>query len=285
MPLDYSLIKNWQFAPIGQTYSVYDCIRYALGVGFGYDPTDEKQLRYVFEKNQLVPPTMACILGHPGPWMFDKKAGLDWVKIVHGEHDLRLFKPLVPSGEVYSENKVLTVVDKGKGKGALIVTKRDLYDRSSGELLASQWQNAFARGDGGFGSGDPPPEPLPSIPEGKPDAVCDLPTYPNQALLYRLCSDLNPLHADPVIAARAGFPRPILHGLATYGLGCHAVLRTFCDYDQSLLKRYAVRFTAPVFPGETVQTEMWRRGSVVHFRSSIVERNVVVLDHGIAELH
>ena len=120
-------------------------------------------------------------------------------------------------------------------------------------------------------------------PDDTPELSCDLPTLRQSALLYRLCADMNPLHADPDVAQAAGFPKPILHGLCTYGVACHAILKSICDYDPSRLKSLSLRFSAPVFPGETIRTEMWRRGSKVLFRSRAVERDVIVLNNGVAE--
>jgi acyl dehydratase len=123
------------------------------------------------------------------------------------------------------------------------------------------------------------------VPDGAPELVCDLPTLKQQALLYRLSGgDMNPLHADPAAARAAGFPAPILHGLATFGVAGHAVLKTFCDYDPALLRGLQVRFSAPVYPGETIRFEFWRDGAEVAFRARVADRNAVVLDHGRAEL-
>ena len=122
------------------------------------------------------------------------------------------------------------------------------------------------------------------MPDGAPDASCDLPTLPQAALIYRLCADNNPLHADPAVAKAAGFPRPILHGLCSYGVAGHAILRTFCGYDTAKLTGLSLRFSAPVFPGETIRTEMWNRGASILFRSRVLERNLVVLNNGVATI-
>ncbi len=145
-------------------------------------------------------------------------------------------------------------------------------------------QTTFCRGDGGFGG--PPREQLPvhPIPERAPDLVCDLPTRPETALIYRLSADPNPLHAEPAVAKAAGFPRPILHGLATYGVAGHAILKSLCGYDPARLTSIAGRFSAPVFPGETIRTELWRDGTVVSFRARVVERDVVAINNGRAEI-
>jgi len=151
-------------------------------------------------------------------------------------------------------------------------------------LVATVTQTTFCRGDGGFGG--PPretPKPHP-IPERAPDLTCDLATRPEAALLYRLSGDPNPLHVDPETAKKAGFPRPILHGLATFGVAGHALLKTLCGYDPSKLTSMAGRFSAPVFPGETIRTAIWRDGNVISFRAHAVERDVVAINNGRAEV-
>jgi acyl dehydratase len=178
--------------------------------------------------------------------------------------------------------RVAAVVDKGAGKGAVIYVESTLSDDASGEPIARLWSATFARADGGFGGSSESPRTPHRLPEGgrAPDAVCDLPTFANQALLYRLNGDLNPLHSDPATAKRAGFERPILHGLCTYGLTAHAVLRSFCGYDPARLRGFDLRFSAPVIPGETVSVEMWRDGEVVSFRAFVRARNAKVVDNG-----
>jgi acyl dehydratase len=203
---------------------------------------------------------------------------------VHGEHDLVLHKPLPPCGAVKSTTHVTEVIDKGPGKGALVISERKLSDKATGQLYATIVQTTFCRGDGGFGGPKrPTPEPH-ALPGRAPDAVCDLVTRPEMALLYRWNADMNPLHADPAIAKAAGFPRPILHGLATFGVSGHAILKIMCGYDPNRFKSMAVRFSAPVFPGETIRTEMWKDGPIVSFRARVVERDVVVLNNGRTEI-
>jgi acyl dehydratase len=230
-------------------------------------------------------PTMPVVLGYPGFWMKDPASGIDWVKIVHGEQALRLHRPIPAAGTVIGRTRVKAVVDKGRDKGALVILERSIVDKASGVLLATLDHTTFCRGDGGFGKGDAAPPPPPAVPEGTPDASCDLPTLPQAALIYRLCADPNPLHAEPAVAKAAGFSRPILHGLCTYGVAGHAILRTFCNYEPEKLSGLSVRFSAPVYPGETIRTEMWRRGGTILFRSRAIERDVVVLNNGVATIN
>ena len=284
MPIDYDKIKNWQFPEIEQTYTAKDSMLYALGVGYGHDPMDEAQLQFVYEKNLRVAPTMPVVMGHPGFWMMNPAAGIDWVKLVHGEQALRIHRAIPVSGTVIGRTRVKAIVDKGKDKGALVYQERSIVEKSSGAVLATLDHVTFCRADGGGGKSDPAPPPPPAVPEGTPDAVCDLPTLPQAALIYRLCADPNPLHAEPAVAKAAGFPRPILHGLCTYGVAGHAVLKTYCGYDPGKLTALSVRFSSPVFPGETIRTEMWRKNDTVLFRSRVLGRDVVVLNNCVATI-
>ena len=293
MTLDYQRLRSWPFGVIEHAYTEKDTILYALGVGLGMDPLDERQLRFVCEENLVAMPTQAVVLGFPGFWAKHPDSTIDWVRLLLGAHSLRIHRPLQPRGVVIAHNAVTRVIDKGAGKGALVVTERQLLEKGSGELLATLEQLSFCRGDGGYSApgvahpagqpSDPPLPDPPAVPDGAPDLICDLATRPEAALLYRLSGDLNPLHADPQIAAAAGFPRPILHGLATYGVACHAILRSCCDYRPERLTALSARFASPVYPGETIRTEIWHREGHALFRARVVERDVVVLGSGRAE--
>lgn len=284
MPIDYERLLNRHFPELEQTYTEKDSILYALGVGLGADPTDERQLPFVYEDGQQALPTMGVVLAYPGFWLKQPDTGVDWVKVLHGEQGIALHRPLPPSGTVIGKTRVTAIVDKGEGKGALIYSERNVYDKADGALLCTLTSTSFCRGDGGFGGPAGPVNPPHPIPNRAPDLTCDLPTFPQMALVYRLSGDRNPLHADPKIARAAGFARPILHGLATFGVAGHALLRTVCDYQPERLKGMAVRFSAPVYPGETIRTELWRDGNTVSFRSRVPERDVVVLNNGRADL-
>jgi len=284
MAIVYDKLMALKIPDSEQAYTAGDAIFYALSLGLGQDPMNEDELAFVYEKSLKVLPTFPCVVAHPGFWARDLDTGIDWVKGVHGEHRVDLHKPLAPKGSLIGHSRIVEIVDKGPGKGALIFSERKLLDKETGELLATINQTSFARGDGGFGGPQrPTPAPHP-IPDRAPDATCDLPTRPEMALLYRWNADMNPLHADPAIAKAAGYPRPILHGLATFGVAGHAILKTMCGYDPARFKSIAGRFSSPVYPGETIRTEMWRDGSVVSFRARLVERDVIVLNNGRAEI-
>lgn len=284
MSFTYEKIRNWPFPDVEQTYNKKDVILYALGIGFGFNPVDPDELKFVYEKDLETFPTMAVVLGHPGPWMTNPDTGIDMSKVLHGEQHLRIHKPLPVEGTIIAQSKVIDVIDKGADKGALITLERKIFAKSSGDLLNEQQAIIFARGNGGFGgpkTAGPAPHPLP---DRTPDHVCDIPTSTQAALLYRLSGDYNPLHADPALAQKVGFKAPILHGLASYGVAARALLKACAINDATHLKSFNLRFSSPVYPGETIRTEVWQDGNNLSFRARVVERDVVVLNHGNADL-
>jgi len=284
MAIDAEKLLNWPSKDVEQIYTKRDTMLYALGLGFGSEPTNEGELNYVYEEKLLAVPTMAVVLGSPGFWLRDPETGVDWKRVLHGEQWLEIMQPIPAEGAVIGRTKVTDILDKGPDKGAIIYSSREIVDKASGEPLARVSMSTFCRGDGGFG-GKPGPAPSPHpIPETAPDLTCDLSTQPQAALIYRLSGDYNPLHADPKVAQAAGFPRPILHGLATYGCAARAVLKACCDYDPSRLRSLSVRFSAPVFPGESLRIEMWRETGGVAFRARVNERDSIVMTNGFAGL-
>jgi acyl dehydratase len=280
MTIVYDKLMALDVPPREQSYDSKDCMLYALGIGLGQDPMNEDELPFVYEKNLKVLPTMGTVLGGVGFWARERDTGIDWVRLVNGEQGITLHQPLTGQGTLVGRLRILEVIDKGPGKGALVLSERTVTDKATGAVIATVTQTTFCRADGGFGG--PPREALAPhpIPQRAPDAVCDLGTRPETALIYRLSGDLNPLHADPAVAKAAGFPRPIMHGLGSFGVAGHAVLKTICGYDPQKLVSFAGRFSAPVFPGETLRTEMWRDGDVVSFRSRVVERDVIAINNG-----
>lgn len=253
-----------------------DTILYALGVGAG-------ELQFVYEDGLKALPTMAVVLGYPGFIWRDPQYGVDWKKILHGETTLQIHKPLPVEGEILGVSTFGPIFDKGADKGAICYVTRKIYD-AVGTLLATANAASFLRGDGGFGgSAEGQPKP-PTLPERQPDLTHTLTTAPNQAQIYRLSGDLNPLHIDPDVAKAAGFKQPILHGLCTYGVAGRSILAALCDNEPARLKRLDVRFSSPVFPGETIRTDIWRDGEGrALYRATAVERDIVVLNNGLAE--
>ncbi len=287
--IDYERTKAWRSGEVRHTFTARDTILYALGLGLGRDPTDALQLRYVYEKDLLVLPTMAAVLASPGAWMRERtELGIDFLRLVHGEQAVTIHQPLPSSGTVLGESRVTRIVDKGEGKGAVMHVEKTLKDAGNGALLATAEQVLFLRGDGGFSGGtggDAPAPALAAVPETAPEVELETPTRPEAALVYRLSGDLNPLHADPAVAAKAGFPKPILHGLATWGHAGLATIQLFCGHQPHRLRGLRARLTSPVYPGETLVFEGWRvGGSEVAFRVRVKERDLVVLNNGRAQI-
>jgi acyl dehydratase len=284
MAIDYDRLVNWRFADVEHEFTKKDAILYALGVGLGHDPTDLQQLRFVYEEGLEALPSFGGVLGYPGFWAKDPVFGIDWKRVLNGEQGIVLHRPLPVEGKVVGRLKIDAIVDKGADKGALIYTSRDVVDAASGAPLCTVTNTLFCRGNGGFGGPSGPVKAPSPVPERAPDLVCDLPTVPQAALIYRLSGDYNPLHADPAVARAGGFPRPILHGAASWAIAGHALLKTLCDYDPARFRRLDVRFSAPVFPGETIRVEIWKTGpGKAAFRARVVERDVVALNNGAFE--
>ena len=287
--LDYQTVRNWDFGEVVQRYTERDTMLYALAVGLAADPLDAAQLRYVTETDLRALPSMAATLGVPYGWLNDPRSGVDHTLLVHGEQSVIIYQPLPPAATIVARNRVVAVTDKGPGRGAVVLVERELREQGSIALLARATSLVFLRGDGGFSAGggasDPAPPSLPPVPERPADLQVGLATLPQQALLYRLSGDYNPLHSDPGVALAAGFARPILHGLCSFGIAAHAVLRRLCDYDAARLRTLAMRFKAPVYPGETLRFELWQRDAATfHLRAQVDARAAVVLDNGLVEL-
>ena len=265
-------------------YNFKDTILYALGIGFGAEPLDPKHLRYVFEQNLVAVPTFANVLGHPGFWAREPEYGIDWRKLLHAEQRLTMHSPLPPEGRIKGVHDIMGLRDKGD-TGAMLYQRKRVINADTGELIALVINSLMLRGDGGCGDYGEAPEELEKLPESPPRDSIEVESTEVQPLIYRLSGDLNPLHADPGVARAAGFPRPILHGLATKGLACYALLKTFCDLDASCLKSMALRFSRPVFPGDRIRFDFWRSSPTnVRFRAVVPERDQTVLDRGTAEI-
>jgi acyl dehydratase len=281
MGLNYQKLMEFRLDGIDASYTRRDCIIYALGVGLGMDPTDANQLRFVHEAGLAAFPTMAAVLGWPGR-MTDPSFGLDERMVVAAELKVVLHRPLAPEGPLQANARIREVIDRGAGHHAIIQGTRDLV-APDGAVVASVDHYALARNHGGFGGKvTSAPEPH-RVPDTLPAVVCDLPTPPNLALIYRLTGDENPLHVDPARAKAAGFPRPILHGAATFGIAAHAVLRQF-DYRVERLASIEARFVRPVFPGDTIRTEIWPQARRISFQCRVAGRDEVVLSNGLATL-
>ncbi len=284
MTANLQKLSALRFESVAQTYSCRDTMLYALGVGLGADPCDERQLRFVYEKKLQALPTMAITLAYPDLIEAYARLGLDTAHILHGHQAFDLHRPLPVEGTVCGVTAVTGLADKGPGKGLIISYQTILSDGASGERLCTVNSSSYCRTEGGITGALTSSTAPPPVPSRAADGICDLPTLPQAALIYRLSGDYNALHVEPGLARQAGFERPILHGRCTFGVVGHALLRSCCDYDPTRLEAIYARFSAPVYPGETIRTEYWREPDRVAFRARVLERDVIVLDRGRARI-
>lgn len=282
MPLQLDNLQNWVFPEKSTTYADRDTMLYALSLGFGEDPCDARELPYVYEEGLRSVPTMGAVLCHPGAWLTDARTGATRSKVVHGEQRMTFHAPLPVQGTVSARSRVIGVQDKGADKGAIIHLQREIRG-ADGALLITLRHSSFCRADGGCGSFGEALE-LAAIPERPADRSVELKILPQAALIYRLNVDRNPLHADPQKAQAAGFARPPLHGLCTYGMAARALLGLWLEQDSARLGSLDTRFSASVFPGETLRFETWQQGRGLAFRAFVKERGVKVLDCGWADI-
>lgn len=283
MPIDYAKLKSLQFEPVRHTYTRRDTMLYALGLGIGADdPTDAGELKYVYEKSLVALPMQAVTLAAVPMLLADPAFGINYKLLLHAEQTLTVHKPLPPEGTILGEFSIDEIYDKGAAKGAIMYSTRKIFDSVSREPLATMGMVSFLRGDGGFGGkseGAPKPRPVPA--DRPADHTITVTSPRNQALIYRLSGDYNPLHSDPEIAAAAGFNKPILHGLCHYGMAGRALIKALCGDDPARLTRLDTRFTSPVYPGEALRVDVWNiGGGDASFRVVASERNVIVQDFG-----
>ncbi len=279
MTLDIKKLTGSETLDLEHQYTVDDCILYALSLGFGDTASDRKALPYVYEGEGLMQtvPTMASVLV---PDMFPPDLGWDYGQVLHVDQRLQIFRPLPAAAELLIDKRISDIFDLGEKLGALVMFEAEGRRKKDGSVLFQVGSTIMARGDGGFGGQKGSMPKAHRIPKREPDLVCDIETGGSQALLYRLNGDRNPLHADPAVARKAGFDRPILHGLCSYGIACHAILKTICEYDHTLIAEFDARFSQPVLPGDTVTTEMWQDGNTVSFQCSVKDRDAVVVKNG-----
>ena len=289
MALDYEKLMTWQEPEIIQRYSIQDTILYGLSLGYGSNPVDENDLSFVYERQLKALPSMATILASPWGWLYHAKVGINPTLAVHGFQGIHLYKILPVATEVGSILKVKGIEDKVPNRGAIVWFERNLYETKSGDLLATIEASMFCRGDGGYGGEkhehEHGPRQIKEHPTRPPDFIRQYTTLPQLALIFRLHGDLNPIHADPLVALKAGFNRPILHGLCTYGMATKAILETCCDSNPIRLKSISTFFSAPVFPGDAIDFRIWLNHNSVYFEAVVSLRDAIVLKGGSAELH
>lgn len=279
MALDYDELMATTVVDLPFSFSDTETMLYALSIGLGRDPLDRAELAYVFEQGAPLRtvPSFATVLV---PDMFPPDLGWDFSQVLHVEQRLQLYRPLPATAELLINKRIAASYDLGPARGALVLFEADARLAKDDTALFTIGNTIMARADGGFGGPrgkGPPPH---RVPQRDPDLSCELPTRRDQGLLYRLNGDRNPLHADPALAQRVGYPSPILHGLCTYGVACHAILKTICDYDYTLITGIDARFSAPVLPGDTIRTDMWQDGNIVSFQCAVKERDTVVIRNG-----
>ena len=279
MPIAYPAILDLKSDEETVAWKDRDAMLYALGIGLGSDPLNADELPFVFENGLKAVPTFATILAMTeGYGRLIARSGINFARVVHGEETVELHRTLAPEGEARVTSRVAAVYDKGD-KGAVMIVETTIKDKG-GDAIAILRASIFARADGGFG-GPSEGEAVPhKVPDRPADLSLDFPTRPDQALLYRLSGDRNPLHADPAFAKMVGFDRPILHGLCTFGITCRAVMQAYTGFDPAGVKSHQARFSAPVFPGETVGVDLWRDGDVVSFEARVRARDTVVIKNG-----
>ena len=262
------------------SYSGDDALLYALGVGFGDDPEEPRELSYVYRQPLLkTVPTLATMLLKSDFPTADH--GWDSGKAIHAEHKLELFRPLPAGAKLLASRRVVDVTENRDGAASAIVVQSDVRMASDETALFALFCTLVAGSEHAYGNNGPPPALVRNkLPKRDPDLSCDIRTRPDHSLLFSLSGDHDPLYADPGTASAAGFGSPLLHGRCVLGIACRAILRTICDYDYTLIRGIEARLSGPVFPGDTVTTDMWQDRNIVSFRCSVRARRAVVLDGG-----
>ena len=261
MPINLDVALGAELEPVEFSWSSSDVQLYNLALGAGADPMNERELRYLTDGTPQVLPTFSSVASSfhatEPPKVSFPGIDIELSRVLHASEAVRVPAPLPPSGSARAVTRITDIWDKGKA--AVIVNETSVTD-AGGKLLWSTKRSIFARGEGGFG-GERGPSTAAETPSGAADVEVEIPVLPQQALLYRLCGDRNPLHSDPAFAAAAGFPRPILHGLCTYGMTCKALTDAVLDADTTRIGSYGARFAGVVFPGETLRAKVWKDGA------------------------
>ena len=277
MPIDPKRALGHELGEGKYTYTKDQVILYHLGVGAGDPPTDPNELEYSYEKNLKVLPSFGVIPTFGAMGGLGSVPGLqfNFAMLLHGEQDLVIHQPIPPEATIRNRGKVAELWDKGKA--CLCVLQVDTSDDAGRPLFTNRF-GLFLRGEGGFG-GESGPKAGNAPPERAPDGVIERRSLPQQALLYRLSGDKNPLHADPAFAKIGGFDRPITHGLCSYGIVCKAVVDEVLGGDVTKVARYQARFAGVAFPGETYRTLYWREGDKILIQAKSKERDAVVISN------
>jgi acyl dehydratase len=277
MPIDPSKALGAELGAGSYQWDRDQVILYHLGVGAGDPPTDPGELEYTYEKNLKVLPSYGVIPVFGALGNLGSTPGLDFnfAMLLHGEQDLEIHQPIPPEAKVTSTGRVKEIWDKGKG--ALVVLEVETRDDAGAPLFTNRF-SLFLRGEGGFG-GEPGPKAGNVPPQRDPDGVIHVKTLPQQALIYRLSGDKNPLHADPDFAKLGGFDKPIVHGLCSYGVVCKAIVDKVLAGDTNRVARWQARFAGVGYPGETYRISHWREGDVIFVQADSQERNAPIISN------
>jgi len=269
------------FPGVEASYVPRDATLYALGIGIGLDPLDSMQLAYVRHRDPLVIPSFATVLGYDRFWAEHPRTGIDASAALHVNQGLTIHRPLAATGKIVRETRVVGVTDRGPGRGAFVRVRESVFDAGDRALIAELTSTVLCRAEGGCGSAGEAAQRGEALPTREPDVSTDIPTSPQQALVYQLSGDRNPIHVDPCAARRAGFDRPILHGLSTFGMACRTLTSLLCANEPARLKTIEGRFASVVIPGETLRLEMWDEGrGDASFRLTLADRQGVPIDNG-----
>ncbi|QTI68620.1 MaoC/PaaZ C-terminal domain-containing protein [Gordonia polyisoprenivorans] len=273
MPIDLSVALGAELPEVGFEWSASDVALYHLAVGAAADPMDRAGLTYVDDVAPKVLPSFATVAASfhatEAPKVSFPGVDIDLAKVVHGSQQVTAHRPIPASGKATTRTTIAEIQDKGS---AAVIIQESVTVDDAGTPLWTARSSIFAKGEGGFG-GDRGNSAKLDYPDRAPDQRLSVPTLPNQALLYRLCGDRNPLHSDPEFASRAGFPRPILHGLCTYGTVCRAVVDALLDGDVTSVADYSATFAGVVFPGETIDVDVWDEGRSLLVAASVADRD------------
>ena len=268
MPIDPAVAVGADLGEVHFSWTPSDVLLYHLALGAG-----PSSLHYTYERDLQVLPTFATVAANLR--VFDPPAvsfpgvEIDLAKVLHGKQEITLHQPIPVEAKAVARSRIADVFDKGK---AAVVVQETSVSSSSGSPLWTSRSTIFARGEGGFGGSRGPSDRI-EWPTRSPDAVLDTPTLPQQALLYRLCGDRNPLHADPEFARAAGFDRPILHGLCTYGIVARVVTDAFLSSDPARVSSFGAKFAGVVFPGETLRTRVWQESDRLLITTTAPDRD------------
>jgi len=282
--MNLSAIREHDFKTKRVSYEDRDTMLYALSLGLCQDPQNASELPFVYEKDLQALPSMSAVLAHPGPWVTLSQFEVNYLKLLHGEQRAVFHQPLPASANLRGEFRVSAVQDKGAEKGALVYFDKLLYNADTDDHLCTVSATLFLRADGGAGGFGEVPDALPNVPDRSPDFIDEIKTSRRSALLYRLNGDRNPIHAHPEMARKAGFEEPILHGLCTYGICGYSLLRKALDYDVTRMGSLGLRFSSPVYPGETLHIEGWNTDNGIAFQAIAAEREKLVISNGFAGL-